>query len=235
MGINLITLPPKISFMLPVIKMLSQIGTNDIPFLTNRHIGVSEKHSNLTFKGISIPKGFVITATAFDVFFKENKLQPSLDNILKQLKTKSFLSIAKTAKAATQLVLENELPHKLEIEIRNAHYKLCGEDTNLSVTIRSSAATRDLPACGSFTQQLESFVNIKGENALVQAVHKCFASLFTEKAIYDRQRKGINSTDVAVSIAVEKVETVKCSSSNLAFAVDPLKGFNKIMSFKSIL
>ncbi|MGI8637056.1 MAG: PEP/pyruvate-binding domain-containing protein, partial [Segetibacter sp.] len=110
----------------------------------------------------------------------------------------------------------------------------CGEETNLSVTIQSSATTNDLLAYGGFTQQLESFVNIRGEDALLNAVHKCFASLFNETAICDRHRNGIKNADITISIAVEKIETTNCSSSNQACAIDPLRGFAKIMFFKTV-
>ncbi|MCW3107944.1 MAG: phosphoenolpyruvate synthase, partial [Segetibacter sp.] len=219
-------------FMIPVIKMFSQIRMNNVPFISNNPIVAPQMNSNLTVKQINIPDGFVVTAEAFRIFLRENGLQLPLAKILEELDTQQFSNIAKIGKGARQLVLENELPHKLELEIRNAHYKLCGEETNVSVAIRSSA-TEDLPACG-FTQQLDSFVNIKGEDALINAVHKCFASLFSERAIYDRHHKGINNADIAISIGVQKIVRADVSSSNLGFAVDPLKGFDKIMSFKTV-
>ena len=219
--------------MLPVIKMYSQIRMNNIPFISDKHIVVPEMNSSLTVKGINMPEGFVVTAEAFRIFIKENNLQLPLSKILEELDTQKFSNIVKTGKAARQLILENELPHKLEIEIRNAHYQLCGEETNVSVTIRSSATSQDLPACGC-TQQLESFVNIKGEDALINAVHNCFASLFSERAIYERHHKGIANADIAISLAVEKMKKTNCSSSNQAFDIDPLKGFDKIMSFKTV-
>lgn len=220
--------------MIPVIKMFSQIKMNNIPFMKAEHIQAFEMNSNLTVRSVNMPEGFTVTADAFKIFLNENNLQLQLAKILKELDTERASSIAKTAKAARQLVLQNKLPHKLEIEIRNAHYQLCGEETNLSVSIRSSATIDDLPGCARFTQQLESFVNIRGEDALVNAVHKCFASLFNEKALYERHQKGINNGDIAISMIVEKIVRPDVSSSNQTFAIDPLKGFDKIMSFKTV-
>ncbi|MDQ6814937.1 MAG: hypothetical protein M3040_14470 [Bacteroidota bacterium] len=218
--------------MLPVIKMFSQIKMDHVPFISHHHIVAADLNGNLTVSG-KMPEGFIVTAEAFRIFLKENNLQLPLIKILEELDLQNFLNIFKIANAATQLILRNELPHQLEIQIRNAHYALCGEEINVCVTVRSSATAEDLPACG-LTEQLETFVNIEGEDALINAVHKSFASLFSEKAIYDRYHKGINNADIAVSIAVEKMIQGDRASSNSEFPNHHLKSFDKIMSFKSV-
>lgn len=214
--------------MLPVIKMFSRTRMNDIPFRRDKHILSGGMNSNLIVKGNNIPNGFVVTAEAFRIYLKENNLKIPLLKILSQLDTKTFLNLAETGKAARQLILENELPHKLAVEIKNAHYTLCGEDTNVSVTVHGTATTPEFPF-SRLTLQLESFLNIRDEDALINAVHKCFASLFGDKALCYRQQHGFGNADIAISMIVAKVARTTPSSSNTAFTPHTLFGSDEVV------
>ncbi|MCW3113009.1 MAG: phosphoenolpyruvate synthase [Segetibacter sp.] len=220
--------------MLPVIKMFPQINMNDIPFVDS-HIAAPEMNSNLTVQSINMPQAFLVTAEAFSIFLRENSLQLPLSKILEELDTQKFSNIGKIGQAARQLVLNNELPHCLEVEIKNAHYKLCGEETNISVTVQGSSIIKKSPST-VFTYQSGSFSNIRGEDALTNAVHKCFVSLFSEALIRDLQSNTINPADIAITISVQKMTDANLSSNsvNQAFTFDHLKSFNKIMSFKTV-
>jgi pyruvate,water dikinase len=221
--------------MLPVIKMFSQVRMNNVSFINDPHIVGPKMNTNLTIQSINMPVGFVVTAEAFKIFLRENNLQLPLPKILEELDTQKFSNIVKIGRAARQLVLNNELPHILDLEIRNAHYKLCGEESNVLVTVQGTATTKNSSST-AVTQQLECFINIRGEDALTNAVHKCFASLFSERLIKNFCRHSIKLEDIAITISIQKIVDVNLSSNSAqqAFTVDRLKSFNKIMSFKRV-
>jgi pyruvate,water dikinase len=219
--------------MLPVIKLFCQIGMNKVPFKTDKRIVATQLTSNLCVDGINIPEGFVIAVEAYKIFLAENNLQHPITETLKKLDIQKFSNIVTIGKAARQLILDQEMPHQLAIEIRNAHYNLCGEESDVSVTLQASATIESLhvPLCA---QPLQSFENIKGEDNFVTTVQKCFASLFTEKAIYNRFCHGSDNAHSGILIAVKKIKKNHYSSPNFEFPFDPLKSFNKIMSFKTV-
>lgn len=219
--------------MTPFIKTFSEISIGDIALVGGKNASLGEMYSNLRSKGINVPDGFAVTAAAYRMFLTENNLQLPLSKIFEKLDTKDFSNLAETGKAARQLILQNELPHKLVNEIKNAHYQLCGEETNVSVAVRSSATAEDLPSA-SFAGQLESFLNIKGEDAVVNAVHKCFTSLFTDRAIYYRVQNGFGNTDIAISVGVQRMVRSDLASSGVAFTLDPDTGFNNVVVINSI-
>ncbi|WP_018617494.1 phosphoenolpyruvate synthase [Segetibacter koreensis] len=219
--------------MIPVIKTFSEISINDIALVGGKNASLGEMYSNLSSKGVHIPDGFAITAEAYRIFLNENNIQSPLSKIFEKLDTRNFSNLAETGKAARQLILENPLPHKLVVAIKNAHYQLCGEDENISVAVRSSATAEDLPSA-SFAGQLESFLNIRGEDALVNAVHKCFTSLFTDRAIYYRHENGFGNVDIAISVGVQKMVRSDLSSSGVAFTLDPDTGFDNVVVINSI-
>src|SRR5437868_11492850 len=99
--------------MLPVIKMFSDISIDDIALVGGKNASLGEMYCNLRNKGVNVPDGFAVTAEAYPIFLRENNLQLPLSKIFEQLDTKSFSNLAETGKAARQLILENELPHKL--------------------------------------------------------------------------------------------------------------------------
>ena len=210
----------------PVIKPFTQIQLIDIPFINHQHL--ADLKNILTISSPDVVKGFFVTPDAFKMFIEENKLDAALEGILDKSVMNEFSKIAEAGKTARQLITMNALPHTLELEIRNAHYNLCGEESNISVSLYCSECANGFPF-----QQLEHLVNIEGEDALIHGIHKCFASAFTEKAIFERQQKGVGNTAINLSISVEKIQNAKYSSSNQSFKIDPLKGFDKMMSFKT--
>jgi pyruvate,water dikinase len=221
--------------MSPIINMFSQARVNNVPFLSPSYVVPDKASTNLTVQSINMPQAFLVTGEAFKIFLSNNTLQLPLLKILEELDTKKFSNIIEIGKAARQLVLNHELPHTLEVAIRNAHYKLCGEETNVSVTVQGSATTKSAFST-VYTHPLESFVNIRGEDALTNAIHKCFASLFSERLIKHFPSTTINLDDIEIAISVQKVavNNFTSTSGNQEFIVDRLKSFNKIMSFKAV-
>jgi pyruvate,water dikinase len=215
------------------IKTFSEISIDDIGLVGGKNASLGEMYSNLRGKGVNIPDGFAVTAEAYRMFLTENNLQLPLSKIFEQLDTNHFSNLQEIGKAARQLILENELPHMLATEIKNAHYQLCGEETNVSVAVRSSATAEDLPSA-SFAGQLESFLNVKGEDAVVNAVHKCFISLFTDRAIYYRHENGFGNAEIAISVGVQRMVRSDLASSGVAFTLDPDTGFNNVVVINSI-
>jgi pyruvate,water dikinase len=219
--------------MIPIIKTFSEISINDIAVVGGKNASLGEMFSNLRSQGINVPDGFAVTAEGYRIFLTENHLEERLADIFQRLDTKEFTNLVEVGKAARQLILQNEMPHQLEVAIKNAHYNLCGEDASVSVAVRSSATAEDLPSA-SFAGQLESFLNIQGEEALINAVHKCFTSLFTDRAIYYRHQNGFTDTDISVSVGVQKMVRSDLASSGVAFTLDPDTGFRNVIVINSI-
>src|SRR5205085_8201871 len=122
--------------MIPDIKTFSEISINDLALVGGKNASLGEMFCNLSSKGINVPDGFAVTAEAYRRFLQENNLQLPLSKIFEKLDTKNFSNLAETGKAARQLILEHELPHELAVEIKNAHYRLCGEEPCASVAVR---------------------------------------------------------------------------------------------------
>ena len=159
---------------------------------------------NLAAKGISVPDGFATTAGAFQDFLKYNSLTPQLNELMKQLDTNKYVNLRETGLKARKLLLNAHLPEELGEAIIGAYKKLCGNENYFEVAVRSSATAEDLPEA-SFAGQHESYLNIKGEEALLDAVKRCYASLYTDRAIKYREDNGFGH---------EKVVTISWHTKN---------------------
>lgn len=182
-------------------------------------------YRNLTPKGVNIPNGFAITANAYRYLLKYNKLELKIRQALRGLDTRSMQDLDMRGKAVRKLILDAEIPPKLALQIKSAYEKLSkayGKDTD--VAVRSSATAEDLPDA-SFAGQQETYLNIRGASSLLVACKKCFASLFTDRAISYRVDKNFSHFKVALSIGVQKMVRSDKASSGVMFSIDTESGF----------
>jgi pyruvate, water dikinase len=189
----------------PLVVSLTEVGLRDIAQVGGKNASLGEMLQQLAPKGIRVPLGFATTAHAYRQFIAAGGLEEKLREIFKDLDIEDVRNLRERGKAARTLILQTPFPLELEQAIAEAYQKLCeryGPDTD--VAVRSSATAEDLPDA-SFAGQQETYLNVHGVKAVLNACHRCFASLFTDRAISYRQIKGFDHFQVALSVGVQKM------------------------------
>ena len=180
---------------------------------------------NLTKKGVRIPNGFCVTADAYRFFVESAGLIDGVREHLKGLDTTNVTDLAERGHAIRSMIRHAEMPMALKAAIEEAYGHLCKQyGPKVDVAVRSSATAEDLPNA-SFAGQQETFLNIKGVDELLDACRKCFASLFTNRAISYRVDKGFDHFKVALSIGVQKMVRSDMACSGVMFTIDTETGF----------
>ncbi len=214
------------------IKQFKEISITDIAAVGGKNSSLGEMFSKLSSKGIPVPDGFATTAFAFEEFLTQNSLNSRLYDLMLQLDKKNYSNLKETGLKARKLFLDSELPQNLQLAIVHAYKELCG-DNYFEVAVRSSATAEDLPQA-SFAGQHESYLNIKGEAALLNAVKKCFGSLYTDRAIKYREDNGFAHEKVALSVGVQKMVRADKASSGVGFTLEPESGFRDIIHISGV-
>jgi pyruvate,water dikinase len=177
---------------------------------------------------VSVPNGFAITAEGYRFLIEESGTMDKIKEILSDLDTHDIRNLRERGEKVRSVILETEFPKELEEEIIEHYHQMpkkFGYDENPDVAIRSSATAEDLPDA-SFAGQQETYLNIRGEKAIIDACHRCFASLFTDRAISYREDKGFGHFDVYLSIGVQKMVRSDAASSGVMFSIDTESGFS---------
>lgn len=214
------------------IKRFSETGVADVAIVGGKNASLGELYTQLRGKGIQVPDGFATTATAFWYFIDSNGLRNKLAQALAGLDKQGYSNLKDTGLQARTLILNAKMPADLSAGIIEAYKELCGS-RYFEVAVRSSATAEDLPQA-SFAGQHESYLNIKGEEALLKAVHKCFASLYTDRAIKYREDKGFAHEKVALSVGVQKMVRSDKGSSGVGFTLEPESGFRDIIHLAGV-
>jgi pyruvate, water dikinase len=216
------------------IKKFSEISIKDLPTVGGKNASLGEMFSQLTSKGILVPNGFAITADGYRLFLKENNLHEKLEAIVAKLDKLNFSNLNDIGQQARDLIQNATLPETITTAIKQAYKDLAEEEgAAISLAVRSSATAEDLPSA-SFAGQLESFLNIEGDDTLIKTVHRCYMSLFTDRSIKYREDQGFGNADVAISVGVQKMVRSDLSASGVAFTLDPDTGFDKVIVINSI-
>ncbi|MBK8845892.1 MAG: phosphoenolpyruvate synthase [Bacteroidetes bacterium] len=208
------------------ILFFNQISITDIAKVGGKNASLGEMYNQLNPKGIGIPNGFALTADAYRLFRKYNNIEQQLNDLLFSLETENFSNLIAIGETSRALILSAAFPNEI-IEAVNEAYQTLSDNCgikNLDVAVRSSATAEDLPTA-SFAGRMESFLNISGEKQLLQAIHLCYASLFTDRAIKYRHDMGFTGIDVAISVGVQQMVRSDKASSGVAFTIDPDSGF----------
>ena len=217
------------------IRFFNQLNIGDVAIVGGKNASLGEMYKNLTPKGISIPNGFATTSEAYWLLLKENNIKQSIGKILFDLDISDTSNLQSRGLAVRKLILNSTLPTILEDEILEA-YKILSKEYSkraVDVAVRSSGTAEDLPEA-SFAGQQETFLNISTPEALLQSVKKCFASLFTDRAISYRESRGFNHFKVALSIGIQKMVRSDKSSSGIMFTIDTESGSQNLILINSI-
>jgi pyruvate,water dikinase len=217
------------------ILFFNQIGIDSINEVGGKNASLGEMYNQLNPIGINIPNGFAITSKGYRLFRKENNLEKPLTDLLSTLDTVQYSNLTLIGQKARNLILSAPIPKAICSEIETAYLSLskhCGLD-NLEVAVRSSATSEDLPTA-SFAGQMQSFLNIKGSFQLIDAIHHCFVSLFTDRAIKYRHDMGFSKLEIAISVGVQQMVRSDKAASGVAFTIDPDSGFENTIIINSI-
>lgn len=214
---------------MPFIKHFSEIKISDISQVGGKNASLGEMYSTLSSKGILVPEGFAVTAKGYKQFIDENNLSPIISRLLAELDLKTFNNLPAIALQIRAKIMEATFPKLLQSEIIEAYHLLVKNSSEeKTFAIRSSATAEDLPNA-SFAGQLETYLNVKGEINLIQACHRCYASLFTDRAIKYRCDNGFDHMKVALSIGVQTMIRSDLACSGVMFTIDPDTGFDQVV------
>ena len=218
--------------MSPYIRTFGEIGIKDVPEVGGKNASLGEMFSTLSGRGIHVPDGFAVTAAAFRYFIQYNKLESRLDEWIRQLDTTNFANLSAIGAQAREWMLQGHMPPELCDAIAAAYGRLSA-DADLLVAVRSSATAEDLPEA-SFAGQHESYLGINGLESLILAVQKCFASLYTDRAIKYRHDNGYDGKKVALSVGIQKMVRSDKGCSGIGFTLEPESGFRDIVHLSGV-
>jgi pyruvate, water dikinase len=204
---------------------LQKVGIADIPLVGGKNASLGEMLQQLTPQGIRVPEGFATTAHAYRTFIQGAGLEQPLRWLFKDLDVEDVEALRQVGKQARDSILNTPFPDDLNAAIATSYATLCqqyGENTD--VAVRSSATAEDLPDA-SFAGQQETYLNVHGKAGVLEACHKCFASLFTDRAISYRHLKGFDHFEIALSVGVQKMVRSDLATSGVMFSIDTETGF----------
>jgi len=211
------------------IRFFGDIGIGDVGTVGGKNAALGEMYRALTPQGIRVPNGFAITADAYRAMLEGAQAWEPLHAALDGLSPNDMVDLRRRGAQARAIIYGAQLPEVLKGEILAAYQELQHEyGQALSVAVRSSATAEDLPTA-SFAGQQETFLNVQGEAALIDACKRCFASLFTDRAIHYRVDKGFDHFRVALSIGVMKMVRSDLAASGVMFSLDTESGFRDVV------
>jgi pyruvate, water dikinase len=208
------------------------LALEDIPLVGGKNASLGEMFSNLSSKGIAVPNGFSTTSAAFWKFIEANNLADPLKELMDRLDHSKYTNLKEIGSKARELMLKGDMPVEIVNEIITNYHELNGDEQR-PVAVRSSATAEDLPNA-SFAGQHESYLNISGERSLLIAVQKCFASLYTDRAIKYREDNHFEHEKVALSVGVQKMVRADQASSGVIFTLEPESGFKDIIHISGV-
>lgn len=214
------------------IKTFSEIGMSDVPAVGGKNASLGEMFSRLRSGQIRVPDGFAVTTQAFRDLISVDNIAERLRAAIGKLDRKSFSNLPAVGKECRALLMSVEMPDGIKQQLTAAYRALCG-DKDDPVAVRSSATAEDL-STASFAGQHESFLNVHGVHALLHAVQKCFASLYTDRAIKYREDNGFRHEDVALSVGVQKMVRSDNGVSGIGFTLEPESGFRDVVHISGV-
>lgn len=216
------------------ILWLDQLGLKDLHQVGGKNASLGEMIGNLAHLGVSVPGGFATTADAFREFVEFNHLSERIYQRLSALDVEDVASLARVGKEIRQWVIEAQFPATLEQAIRDGYAQLCASTgvADLAVAVRSSATAEDLPDA-SFAGQQETFLNVRGVDAVLHKVKDVFASLYNDRAIAYRVHHGFKHEDVYLSAGVQQMVRSDVGASGVLFTLDTESGFRDVVFITS--
>jgi len=211
------------------VKWFEELGAGDVALVGGKNASLGEMIRNLDKKGVNVPSGFAITAEAYKYVLEKAGIKPKIKDILAGLDTYNMENLAERGEKIRDLIANSDCPKELEEEIRAAYREMEKKyGRNVDVAVRSSATAEDLPTA-SFAGQQTTYLNVRGEEELVEKVMDCFASLFTNRSISYRVDKGFDHLSVYLSVGVQKMVRSDLACSGVIFSMDPESGFRDVV------
>jgi len=211
---------------------LDQLGMADVPLVGGKNASLGEMIANLSGLGVAVPGGFATTSNAFNDFLQQAGLTDKIHQTLEHLDTEDVRALAKAGKQIRNWIIESPLPRKFRDDISNAYEAMAVEGNPATVAVRSSATAEDLPDA-SFAGQQETYLNIKGIDAVLHAVRLVFASLFNDRAISYRVHQGFEHSEVSLSAGIQRMVRSDLASSGVMFSIDTESGFEDVVFITS--
>jgi pyruvate,water dikinase len=210
------------------VRQFRELGLRDLEDVGGKNASLGEMIRELSGLGVGVPDGFATTADAYRRFLSGTGLADRIAGELAALDTDDVGQLAVVGRRIRTAVMEQPFPADLEADIRTAYAGLVGDDTEVSVAVRSSATAEDLPDA-SFAGQQETFLNVRGVDAVLRAVHEVFASLYNDRAIAYRVHHGFAHETVALSAGVQRMVRSDVGASGVLFTVDTESGFDQVV------
>ena len=211
------------------IRWFNELTIDDVPLVGGKNASLGEMYQELSPQGIQIPNGFAVTAEGYRYLLDQANAWEALHEALDDLNPADVADLAQRARKARDIIYAAAFPRDLEEQIIQAYAQLQQQyGTEISVAVRSSATAEDLPTA-SFAGQQDTFLNIRGEPALLEACKRCFASLFTDRAIHYRIDQGFDHFKLALSIGIMKMVRSDLDASGVMFSLDTESGFSDVV------
>ncbi|BAZ25167.1 phosphoenolpyruvate synthase [Kalymmatonema gypsitolerans NIES-4073] len=208
-----------------LILWFNEVGITDIPLVGGKNASLGEMIQQLVPKGINVPIGFATTAYAYRYFIQSALLEQKLRDLFSDLDVEDVKNLRERGKKARSLLMHTPFPKELREAIVQAYQTLCERyNPDTDVAVRSSATAEDLPDA-SFAGQQETYLNVTGIESVLAACHKCFASLFTDRAISYRHTKGFDHFSIALAVGVQKMVRSDLATSGVMFSIETETGF----------
>ena len=211
------------------VRFFETFGIADVPLVGGKNASLGEMYRELSPEGVRVPNGFAVTADAYRAMLVASGAADALHAALDGLDPSDVAELARRSRRAREVVYGAGLPDEVEAEVVAGYRRLqdqYGEDVRLAV--RSSATAEDLPTA-SFAGQQDTFLNIRGDQHLLEACRRCYASLFTDRAVHYRVDEGFDHFEVALSIGVMKMVRSDLASSGVMFSLDTESGFPDVV------
>jgi pyruvate,water dikinase len=209
------------------------LGMNDVERVGGKNASLGEMISNLANVGVQVPGGFATTAYAFNEFLEQSGLNDKIYQLLDKLDVADVNALAKAGSEIRQWIIDTPFLPKMQQEIEQAYAKLAGEfSQDASFAVRSSATAEDMPDA-SFAGQQETFLNVRGLDAVMIAIKHVFASLFNDRAISYRVHQGYDHRGVALSAGIQRMVRSDIAASGVMFSIDTESGFEDVVFITS--
>jgi len=216
---------------LSFVRWFDTLGNDDVAIAGGKNASLGELTRSLAREGIAVPAGFAVTADAYRAFLRHNDFEPRIRQQL-ELRAGGKLAAGTAERAIRHLLLEGSFPPGLEDQVGDAYAELSRRhgSTATDVAVRSSATAEDLPDA-SFAGQHESYLGVSGSSEVLQACRRCFASLFTERAVSYREQKGFDHLAIALSVGIQKMVRADLGdgAAGVMFSLDTDTGFPDIV------
>ncbi len=217
------------------IRFFETISISDVGLVGGKNASLGEMYQHLSSSGVNVPNGFATTRDAYLLLLAQNSLGERIDRLIAELNVEDVAQLQSVGKQVREMIVNEQLPAALEKELIDAYRQLSAQygSSAVDVAVRSSATAEDLPDA-SFAGQQESYLNVQGERALITYAKRCYASLFTDRAISYRFSRGFDHRSVALCVGVQKMIRSDEASSGVMFTLDTQSGSENIIMINSV-